>query len=389
MPEADEQLGAFFKAQLHNMGSKWRNAVEICTRGLECDSRPSVFGVGLYFNRALAHFNQGTLGEAGQDVRRGLALYDVVLVSNPLEDLRLRPLLDELKPLLDHLEFKIADEVGTRDAMEHARSGKEEGSVAPSIITPDSPLGSALQDRESTAYFYEAQFRALHPGSKQRFLATTGLYNCIAVFASSVGGRAFGAHIDQEALHSSLYDINVRGQGGMILENMSRAMQRVFRDVDNTRVTISLVGGWKKADFVKDLQETYFPEEEDMWHFSAVVRRCVEEALPGASIDTSRLNVFDGLEFDQCTTRNKFRCTRQGQAFRVVVLLSNTGRIETQTTDETDLTAEFGPTGPQVPISVLRAGYRHLTQLRGRVRKQIPGKEQRRELSPIMTEYTE
>ena len=65
--------------------------------------------------------------------------------------------------------------------------------------------------------------------SKHRFPAAVGATNCIAVLVSNTCGLAFGAHINQASLHSSL---NVLEGGDMILDNMSKAMQRVFRNVD-------------------------------------------------------------------------------------------------------------------------------------------------------------
>jgi len=36
-------------------------------------------------------------------------------------------------------------------------------------------------------------------------------------------------------------------------------------------VTISLVGGHRNTDLLEALKETYYPEEEAMWRFSAVL----------------------------------------------------------------------------------------------------------------------
>ena len=114
------------------------------------------------------------------------------------------------------------------------------------------------------------------------------------MFASGPDGRAFGAHINLISVSSSLHAIKVLGKGGTILENMSRGMKRAFRKADLSHVTISLVGGHKKMDLDQVLQR-YSPEEEAMWTFSGVVRRCVAEALPGATVDASLLNRFEGI----------------------------------------------------------------------------------------------
>ena len=175
----------------------------------------------------------------------------------------------------------------------------------------------------------------------------------------------------------------------MVLENMSRGMQRAFCDVDPSQVAIRLVGGHKKSDFLKQLKGTYYPEEEEMWSFAAVVRRCVSEALPGAPIDSSLLNRCDGVDNASFTWAKRWRLFRQGQVFRVVALDSHTGIVETQTSDDSDCrgSAVPGSSGFVLPKSVLLDVGRHSTEMMGRVERQIPGMKARRELSPIMTEY--
>ncbi|KAJ1483697.1 hypothetical protein T484DRAFT_2021386 [Baffinella frigidus] len=293
-----------------------------------------------------------------------------------------------------------------REAMDEARASTGEGDVPPSTIAATSPLGIALQDRELTAWFHEAEFRALLPGAPHRYLATHTVLDRVAVFASA-DGRAFGAHVNPPALHASLFELSVRGRlnhtagceggrdhaagcgGGVILENMSRAMQRVFRGVDPREVTISLVGGWTKADLHPELRDKYYPHEEAMWRFSAVVRRCVEEALPGAVIDTSLLNRVDGLAREEYTPKNRLRCVRQGQAARVVVLDSHTGRVETQTSDVADLRCveKYVSPGVMLPESVMVDSLRHDEEMRGRADtfRQSPGRGE--VLSPIMIQY--
>lgn len=108
------------------------------------------------------------------------------------------------------------------------------------------------------------------------------------------------------------------------------------------------------------------------------------EALPGASIDTSLLNRFDGIEREDLTPKNRLRCIREGQGFRVVALDSHTGKVETQTTDVADCGGGFVSPGLTVPLYVRLAAGRHVKEMWGRYKKQ---KSERRELSPIMTEY--
>ena len=283
----------------------------------------------LYIIRASAYFRQGSWVKAGEDARLGLK---IITARNLVNESHPGQLKSELTTIL------TAN--GWQATLAEVQSSAGEVTVAPSIIDPDSPLGIALQDA-SCAYFDEAQFRELPPGSQQRFLATTYVMNCIAVLACSSDGRAFGAHVNPSALDASVYEIKVQGHGSMILENMSKAMQRVFRDVDHSEVTISLVGGWKRTDFSTELKERY-PAEETMWSFSAVVRRCVAEALPGASIDTSLLNRCEGLALEDRTVMDLVRVGCQGQFFQVVALDSHTGKVETQTPQSTDFTAGPG-----------------------------------------------
>ena len=82
-----------------------------------------------------------------------------------------------------------------------------------------------------------------------------------------------------------------------------------------------------------------------MWCFSAVVRRCVAGALPGASIDTSLLNRFDGYGPGGTNSTEDSR----SQGFLVVALDSHTGKVVSHTKHE-DQALEYLP----APESVLR-----------------------------------
>jgi len=82
-----------------------------------------------------------------------------------------------------------------------------------------------------------------------------------------------------------------------------------------------------------------------MWRFSAVVRRCVAGALPGASIDTSLLNRFDGYGPEGA----KSTADSRSQGFLVVALDSYTGKVVSQTKRKDQVLAHM-----PVPESVLR-----------------------------------
>jgi len=181
-----------------------------------------------------------------------------------------------------------------------------------------------------------------------------------------------------------LHAIKVLGKGSTILENMSKAMKRAFRKVDLSKVTISLVGGHTKMDLDQVLQR-YSPEDEAMWRFSAVVRRCVSEALPGAAIDASLLNRFEG-KAGMPEEVEEHECCVQGQRFQVVALDSLTGKIVTQTKyTEERVRGKVGP----VPESVLRDSDRHEEELSARIEKIFPIMLQGGELPPVMTECTD
>ena len=82
-----------------------------------------------------------------------------------------------------------------------------------------------------------------------------------------------------------------------------------------------------------------------MWRFSAVVRRCVAGALPGASIDTSLLHRLEGDE----PGGTSFIEDSRDQGFLVVALDSHTGKVVSQTQHEDQVPARL-----PVPESVLR-----------------------------------
>ena len=81
-----------------------------------------------------------------------------------------------------------------------------------------------------------------------------------------------------------------------------------------------------------------------MWRFSGVLRRCVANALPGASIDTSLLNRFDGYGVGG----TNFTDSRD-QGFLVVALDSYTGKVVSHTKHVDQVPALL-----PVPESVLR-----------------------------------
>ena len=341
------------KGNAHFMAGEWASAVASVTGALESNSTPPEAAVVLHSNSAAALLKLGSFDEAGVHARAGLALFSG---SESLpEELRQK------------LTYRARDaDLGV--AVDQAAARTSGVSVAAhAVIDAGSPLGAALGDVNTTAYFFEAQFRELHPGSSHRFIATVGVSVCIAVFARSPDGRAFGAHINNWSVHSSLYMHERRGQGGMILENMSRAMQRVFRDVDPRKVTIRLVGGWEK-NFNTDGSS-----------FSDVVQMWATEVLPGAAIDISLMNRFAGAE----KAEDYDRCCSEGQVFQVVALDSHTGKVVTHSNNQVPMLVNS-----QVPMLVKLNSIKHGQEMDLRWSNEVnPGMSQGKEITPIMTEY--
>ena len=76
---------------------------------------------------------------------------------------------------------------------------------------------------------------------------------------------------------------------------------------------------------------------------------------------------------------NKFRCCRQGQAYRVVVLDSHTGNVEAQSTDDSDSTNSSAQRRQGYPDFLLpESVFQQIFASRMEVK---------RELSPMMAEY--
>ena len=271
-------------------------------------------------------------------------------------------------------------------AVEHAAARTREVSItAQTVIEPDSPLGAALQDLGTTNYFFEMDLRSLRPGekaSKTRFLATLRVNGCITVFVSSPDGRALAVHMTGAYVMISVRQgrgavVSKEGTGldrletfdgsrwGVSLNQYSQKMQDLFRGVDPSQVTISLVGGWRKHDRVmaEELQ-FHFPGEEALWCFSGVVRTWAAEALPGAVVDVELLNRFEGLEVGPSDPKDAKRCLLQGQYFGVVALDTHTGKIVTHTKYFDRPQHKLGP----VPQSVLDDNARHTVKNRGEIR---------------------
>jgi hypothetical protein len=255
-----------------------------------------------------------------------------------------------------------------RQVIDDVQSNPVDTSATASVIPYESSLAKVIGDVNMTAYVPESQFRVLHACDTQYLLATTGILNCIAVFASLPGGSALCAHISPSSLEYSLDEIKFLRRGGLLFENMVDCLKRTFAGVNNADITINIVGGWRLADTYPKLEEIYYRKHPDKWTFSSVVLGCMKDALPGAKIDVSQLNRFDGVSWVDRTVFSKMKRVAIGEAFRIVVLNTRTGMIDVQTTDITDLTGEQS-VGVSIPECILNESVGHLSEMNRRIDK--------------------
>jgi len=256
---------------------------------------------------------------------------------------------------------KIISDVITTKLTDKADSVKEAYE-----IPADGPLGIALNDMETTAYFSESQFRVLNHESQYRYLATTGVANCLTVLAHTPMGATFGAHLNLVSLFYSLEEAKVRGGG--VFQNMVDTMKQAFDGVKNEDIKIFIVGGWMKADFGTKRKQAFQRTQDHMWSFSGVVLDCLETCLPGASIDTSNMNIFNGVSWEDRTQKTKLKCIIDGHAFRFVVIDTRTGVVYAQTTNLGDFCAGKG-SGVMFPEIVMISSLNDLSEMHQRVKK--------------------
>ncbi|KAJ1469259.1 hypothetical protein T484DRAFT_2183017 [Baffinella frigidus] len=196
---ADPPWGAECKqGNAHFQSGDYSRAAASYTLALSHHSNPPGAAALLYSNRAAALLKLGAFAKAGEDARVGLALFSGG-ESLPGEL--------QLKRKLEDASGEAGLGVGVEEAAGRTRGVSGD---AQTVIAAESPLGVALLDLESTAWFYEMDGRALRPGlkgSKVRFLATLWVTSCITVFVSGPDGRAFGVH-----LNSAFAMVSVRGR---------------------------------------------------------------------------------------------------------------------------------------------------------------------------------
>ena len=221
-----------------------------------------------------------------------------------------------------------------------------------SVILKSSDIGARVQDRSKTAYVFEGQFRVLQPDSLHRYMATCGVLNCITIIVNVPEGVSLMAHVTLSSVYYSLDEATFMKRGGGALQNMVDKLRDSFHGVDTSMLVVSLVGGWSLSDVCVKLKSTYFPENPVLWTFSGVLRDCVQRAFPGVKIDVSRLNMFQGVSWSARSFKTKLHAVANGHTFRMVVLDTWTGVVETQQTDITDLTGDDS-VSVRVPESVV------------------------------------
>ena len=148
------------------------------------------------------------------------------------------------------------------------------------------------------------------PQDGPRFLATMGVFTCIALFARSASGRAFAAHIPIMACHYALGDAK-----HAMLEEVTVALKWVFRKESMGDVKVSLVGGQQAQD--NDMRCS----------FSGLVKACVKRAGIN-DVDASLLNIFPGVPLSATFEQDQ---AEKDQSFQLAALDRETGKVVVHT----------------------------------------------------------
>ena len=201
-------------------------------------------------------------------------------------------------------------------------------------------------------------------GSNFQYIATTGVANCLAVFVSCPNGPSFGAHLNLVSMYYSLEEAKVKGGG--VFQGMVDALHQGFLFVDHSEITVSFVGGWINADLGTKKKQNFQLKQGDMWSFSGIVVDCLKSAFPDAKMDTSKMNLFHGVSWENRSQKTKLKSIVDGDAYRFVVLDTHTGAVHVQRTNLGDFCLGKG-TGVMFPNSVLISSLKDLTDMHSRV----------------------
>ena len=188
-------------------------------------------------------------------------------------------------------------------------------------IVPGSALASSLQKAKVV---YMGEFASASGG----FLATPGVFSCIAVAAWHPSGLGFLAHIDINAVHWSVDKLRAKRKKDRNtlyapIPEFSIALAKTFESVNvKSEVRINLVGGQSSQDACQMLRK--FTGNES---FSGHVMQAVRNA--GFEVgDVSMLNCFPSVPI---TLTSEVEQHQKGFSFCLVALDVGSGAIVTQT----------------------------------------------------------
>jgi hypothetical protein len=206
----------------------------------------------------------------------------------------------------------------------------------------DTVLLAALADTQQSYFFCmnEVTSSALleTDGGKRRFMATTGVFSCITVFAWSKStcdnspGPCFAAHVSLGALLRGLracehakHDID-RALAPLLLK-LRCCFEGSTRDV-----IITLVGGHRSMDNCQGL-EAMFPNDRKKWSFAWHVRTACKlelDEMPNKVVwKTNLLLKFEGEMIKHEADEERVR--QKNMNFMIVALDTITGHLVTHT----------------------------------------------------------
>jgi len=162
---------------------------------------------------------------------------------------------------------------------------------SPTRIVPGSDLALVLSSPQ-TQFILPDEYACYNKKSKgPRFIATKGVFSCIAVFAcDSAGGRFFATHIQVPRMHNNFW----KKRDTPLLPEITNALKWVFKKSDPGDVKVRLVGGQLTQDMDRALR-SFFPGQTEKhsvaWHVKDAV---LSAGLLLDSESTRLLNVFPG-----------------------------------------------------------------------------------------------
>ena len=201
----------------------------------------------------------------------------------------------------------------------------------PTVIHEGSELAARLSSA-ATQYILPYEHACYNsPENGPNFLATKGVFSCIAVFAWAPSGRAFGTHIAIPQLH---YASRRTSSRDLLLPEITAALKWTFKKEQEPKsVRVYLVGGQDAQDFDRGLASS-FPGDPRKHSFAWHVIGAVQKAGLTVTQESKRLlNVFPGIAFHPLFEQEQ---RRKGHSFSLVALDRKTGALVTHTLFEED-----------------------------------------------------